>query len=333
MINCARDTSVDVWNRIPHRGPNARRIILVSTFLGGLAVVPPVYDFYRYWRGTDNASRVVALITNLKNELPASLKSDDLEAAVKALVDDGNKEALEALDEENPKEADAILASKIAKLKRIREVTANEEAALYRQRGTLASINDIPSAVQFYSKAVELNEDDPYSWEKLGILQTQARGYTDALTSFQRLLVLSEQLKQPHWKATAYNSLGITYTELKDYDAAETAYKNAKGVYEKFPEGDGIAIAEGNLGQLYSKQEKLADAEKATLSAVKFFENYPPGEHLMSYLTNLGIIYDQQKKNSEACVQWRRALNIAETINYIAVVSILEKRIESKCPK
>ena len=239
-----------VWNWVP--GKNAwEKLSLVFAVLGVLVAVPSTVDWVRQqWNGTS----VDKQIKELKDLRQPALASTGRSAAVTATspaTDSLNpaskrtsappskpwrkaarKEALAALKRGDTKAAEAVLAEKIDQLDKARTGSAQKEAALYRQRGALAYLNDTQAALRDYAKAAELDPDDGEGLYFLGQLQARAGEGPAAKRSFERLIALGDRVpdeQQRHW---AYFLLGDVEADLGDRNAALDHYKRGQALVQ-----------------------------------------------------------------------------------------------------
>ena len=287
-----RDLLQRVWNWVP--GKNAwEKLSLVFAVLGVLVAVPSTVDWVQQkWNGIDRDKQIEQLTTNVQKlaqsarerstqaagkpndgQLKSGLEKD-IGAAIETLAEGGKKEALAALERGDTKAAEAVLAEKIDQLDKARTGSAQKEAALYRQRGALAYLNDTQAALRDYAKAAELDPDDGEGLYFLGQLQARAGDRPAAKQSFERLIALGDRVsdeKQRHW---AYFLLGDVEADLGNRDAALNHYKRGQALVQALIKRDpNNAEWQRDLSVSYNKIGDISAARGDRDAALKAYQD------------------------------------------------------------
>lgn len=234
----------------------------------------------------------------------------DLAAAIATLAAEGKTGALAALDRGDHGAADKALADKIAEIETARGAASKEEAALYRQRGALAFLDDTYEALQHYTKATDLNPEDAEGWTERGHLQLRVGDLAGAQSSFERVLRLGEHDKNPTLIAVAAGNLGLVYFTRGDFETAEAMHKKALALCEHLGRKAAMAVAYGNLGNVYLTRGNLDGAEAMYKRALAIDQAL--GASVATHYGNLGIVYRTRGAFDRAEAMHKAALAIDE---------------------
>ena len=222
-----------------------------------------LYWVWQKWHGTDIDTQVGKLMRNvdeirqtneeLKTRLSQRLQAQDaaqgdsnkhsdgqlksglekdIGAAIETLAEGGKKEALAALERGDTKAAEAALAEKIDQLDKARTGSAQKEAALYRQRGALAYLNDTQAALRDYAKAAELDPDDGEGLYFLGQLQARAVDRPAAKQSFERLIAQGDRVPVSNNATGSISSWATSKPTLEIATAALNHYKRGQALVQ-----------------------------------------------------------------------------------------------------
>ena len=238
----------------------------------------------------------------------------DIGAAIATLAEAGKTAALEALGRGDTRAADAALAAKIAEIGKARGRAAKEEAALYRQRGALAYLNEPLTALPLYAKAAELDPDDPEGWNELGALQVRTGALDAAIQSFETVLRLGNQLEDRSWEAVASCNLGVIHMTRGDLAAAEAFFREALEIAEAQANKEQQAAINGNLGEVYRRRGDLDAAEASCRKTLEMADALGYEEGMASQYGNLGEVYRERGDLDEAETFYRKALEIDEAL-------------------
>ncbi len=333
-----------VWNRVPGRSLGDKLAVLG---LAG-ALLAAVYGGYEWLYRRDVGSQVEDIkatqdklaseIKSLKEELVGKVEkrleglpgpsgspsggageagetiAKDIGAAIKTLATEGKTEALRQLEKGDRDAADKALAAKIAEMETTRGVAAREEAALYRQRGALAFLDNTAEALRFYAKATGLDQDDAEGWRQLGHLQLRVGDLDAAAKGYERMLALGNESGDQAIIATATRHVGIVYFTRGDLDQAEAMYKKALAIDEELGRKEGMARDYGNIGLIYEARRDLDQAAAMYKKALAIDEELGSKEGMASDYGNLGNVYLARGGLDQAEAMYKKAIAIHEAM-------------------
>ena len=207
-------------------------------------------------------------------------------------------------------------------------IAAKKEAALYRQRGALAYLNDTQAALRDYTKAAELDPDDGEGLIFLGQLQARAGDSPAAKQSFERVIALGdrpENEKQRHW---AYFLLGDIDAALGDRKAALDHYKRAQSLVQELAARDpnnaewqrDLSVSYDRVGDISAargdRDGALLDYQAAFDTSKKLTEKDPNNtlwqEDLARYYYRVGDISAARGDRDGALKAYKDGLDIAK---------------------
>jgi tetratricopeptide (TPR) repeat protein len=103
--------------------------------------------------------------------------------------------------------------------------------AFYEKGVEKASEGKLEEAINLFSKSIDLNPEDYYSWYNRGIAKTMLKNYEDALLDFAQTIKLA-----PHYKKGWLNR-GTLKKRLTDYEGALSDYSNAIKLDSNYADG------------------------------------------------------------------------------------------------
>jgi len=107
---------------------------------------------------------------------------------------------------------------------------------------------DYQSAIDFYTRALSIQNSYVSACHDLGVLLQEIGQYESAIACYQKTLQLNPSLSTVHY------NLGIIFHERHEYDRAIMSYKNALEINPYYPD------ARFNLGMTYQEVGKYDDA-------------------------------------------------------------------------
>ena len=241
--------------------------------------------------------------------------AQDLNAAIDTLLEAGQSKALE---DTTGAAAEAAIDALIAERAGERERVAKSEAALWRQKGALAFLHDTDAAMRAYTRATELDPDDPKGWNVLGNLHRRVGNLDAAIDSVERVLALGNLTTHQPTIAVATGNLGILCHSRGDLDQAQALYGKSLALYEALGDNEGMANQHGNLGLIFQTRGDLDQAEALHRKSLALYEALGNNEGMANQHGNLGNIY-----------RTRGDLNLAERI-YREALALYEKQ-GNKC--
>lgn len=91
--------------------------------------------------------------------------------------------------------------------------------------------NDVESAIQKFTKAVEIDPNFAFAWDNLGISYRKYKDYDNAIAAYQKSLEIYPQGRLP------LLNIAIAYNLNKDYEQAIVYYNKFIELYSEDPEG------------------------------------------------------------------------------------------------
>ena len=191
--------------------------------------------------------------------------------AIKTLAEVGKNAALAAAERGDTAAADAALEAKIAEIDKARLGAAKEEAALYRQRGSLAYIHDTGAALRFYAQATELDPENGDGLNFLGQLQMRAGYLPAAKQSFERLIALGDRIENEQQRHWAHFLLGDVEAALGNGSPALDHYELSQALVKALNQSDpnnaewqrDLSVSYNNIGDISAARGDRDGALKA----------------------------------------------------------------------
>lgn len=235
-----------------------------------------------------------------------ALQKERLEASPEkqATIDD----ALSHLAEGRTEDATALLRN-IAEEK----AAAGEAAAAYRHLGAMAFLNNTQEALSAYTKAVELDPDDPDGWNQLGHLQLRLGELADAERSYQKVLAIGNMIKDQESVAIATSNLGQIFRARGDLEQAEALFKKSLEIDIALARKEGIASNYSNLGIIYEIRGQLDHAEAMHTKSLELFAELGRKEGVGNQYCNLGNVYNARGDLDQAEIMHKKSLKIFKT--------------------
>ncbi|HEX4156571.1 MAG TPA: tetratricopeptide repeat protein [Acidobacteriaceae bacterium] len=157
-------------------------------------------------------------------------------------------------------------------------------------------LGDWNDADRWTLRAVEMDPKDADAWYSLGRIRYSEQRFRDALSCFQRALVLLPR------SVKAENNLGLTEEALNQTDAAVVAYRQAIAWQEARPAGSMSEQPLLNLGIVLLHRGDLAGAEPLLKKAAVLA---PKDSHIHEQLGHLylqrGDFGSAQRELQQAC--------------------------------
>ena len=182
----------------------------------------------------------------------------------------------------------------------------NRAAALERpSAGILESVGqdyvllgDWTDADKWTLRAIQMEPTDADAWYSLGRIRFSEQRFGDALSCFQRVLVLSPR------SVKAENNLGLAYEALNQTDAAVAAYRQAVAWQEAGPANQMSEQPLLNLAVVLLHRGKLEEAEPLLEKAASLA---PKDSHIHE---QLGHLYLQQSDYAGAQREFQEACRL-----------------------
>jgi tetratricopeptide (TPR) repeat protein len=235
----------------------------------------------------------------------------DLDTAIATLLAAGRADTL--IDKSGAA-AEAALDALINERTKARQLIANDEAALWRQKGAVAFLQDTKRGVAAYTRATELAPNNAVGWNRLGDLLLLDRienlgDNTHAIRAYSRATELDPG------NADGWNRLGHLLSRVGKQPDAERAFGQALTIYEANGNQEMIAITSGNLGLVARTQGKLDVAEAMYRKALMLNEKLGRQHALANQNGKLGEILRKRGDLEGAALMHFRSLELNEALD------------------
>ncbi|MEO8237917.1 MAG: tetratricopeptide repeat-containing sensor histidine kinase [Flavobacterium sp.] len=198
--------------------------------------------------------------------------------------------------------------------KRIFQNSLNNIGIIYEQ------IGDRENATKYAMKLINLQEKNnlrPFKSSPYNLLGNNLKfykKYDEALTYFNKALVIETELKNFSGMAICENNIGNLYDDLKKSQEAINHYEKglsyAETVNYKLLQTDLLT----NAGRLYQKLKNYVKAEKYLKKSEVFCRELEATQSLKIVCSNLGDLYFFQKKYDLSEKYYQEALALAKEI-------------------
>jgi Flp pilus assembly protein TadD len=155
----------------------------------------------------------------------------------------------------------------------------------------------LPDADRWMSRALAMDANDAETWYAMGRLRYTQGRYGDALTCFEKTLVLNPR------SVKGENNLGLAYEALNRNDDAVRAYRNAIAWQTDDPAPSEQPLL--NLAILLQHRNQLAEAQQLLEQATKIAPQEPRIHE------NLGQVYLHTGRAAEAVKEFADAVKLA----------------------
>jgi tetratricopeptide (TPR) repeat protein len=193
--------------------------------------------------------------------------------------------------------------------------------------GTIYQVqSDYPKAVDFYFKALKMDEElsnkigIARNLGNIGTLYHEQSDYSKALAYYLKALKIREELGDKGQIALILGNIGTVFNEQKDYSKALDYYFKALKIYEETGNKNGIAAYLGNIGVVYGDQGDYQKASDYYFRALKINEEIGNKSGTAMLLSNIGSHYIKKGDFKEAEIYLKRSLALADSINARGII-------------
>jgi tetratricopeptide (TPR) repeat protein len=155
----------------------------------------------------------------------------------------------------------------------------------------------LPDADRWMSRALAMDANDAETWYAMGRLRYTQGRYGDALTCFEKTIVLNPR------SVKGENNLGLAYEALNRNDDAVRAYRNAIAWQKDDPAPSEQPLL--NLAILLQHRNQLPEAQQLLEQAAKIA---PKDPHIHE---NLGQVYLHTDRAADAVKEFVDAVRLA----------------------
>ncbi len=185
---------------------------------------------------------------------------------------------------------------------------------------TYRNLSDYPKALEYYSKAFQINEEIgnkvgiANNLGNIGNVYTDLSDYPKALEYYSKAFQINEEIGNKVSFAYNLGSLGFVYIGLSDYPKALEYYSKAFQIYEEIGNKYGIATSLGNIGNVYNSLFDYPKALEYISKALQIYEEIGNKGGIASALGNIGLVYTSLSDYPKALEYISKALQIYEEI-------------------
>jgi len=240
------------------------------------------------------------------------------------------KQAIEKLNDwvNSSKNTEAkAFACELLEQQEIKEDTVSL-AKVYNALGIVyKNLSDYPKALEFYSKALQINEEIA---NKVGIatilgnfgnVYRNLSDYPKALEYYSKALQIQEEIGNNGGIAINFGNIGIVYQNLSDYPKALEYYSKALHIHEEIGNKVGIAKNHGNIGIVYQNLSDYPKALECYSKAVRINEEIGNKAGIAINLGNIGIVYGMLLDFPIALEFHKKSILICEEIGQKALTA------------
>jgi len=192
--------------------------------------------------------------------------------------------------------------------------------------------SEYPTALEYYFKAVKLNEDlgDKINLAKnlnhIGVVYKQQKDYLKALDYYLKALKINEEQENKSGIALNLGNIGNIYCFQGDYSRAlEWQFKSLK-IYEESGDNGGTAHVFGNIGLAYKNQENYSKALQYYFKGLKIDETLDQKNEIEIKLGNIGDCYLHIAKEAGA-IKTDSLIPAGKIANLRKAIDFLKKAI------
>ena|SRR6218665_3374499 len=213
--------------------------------------------------------------------------------------------------------------------KRIYQNLLNNIGVIYEQMGDREKATEYALMLINFQEKNKLKPLKSNPYNQLGKNLKFYKKYSEALTYFNKALVIETEAKNLTGMAICENNIGNLYDDLKKYKEAinhyEKGLKHAEDADYKLLQTDLLT----NLGRLHKRAKDYTKAEKYLKKSESYCRELESSQGLKSACSALGDLYLLQKKYDLAEKYYQEALTLSKDIEdpeylYVANANLSE---------
>lgn len=179
----------------------------------------------------------------------------------------------------------------------------------------------IPLIIQMNSFAVADTKEAEKIWE-FGETAYEKGNYEEALTYYNKSLVMYRGLNHQEGVSANLNSIGLVYWSLGQHEKAILYYEEALQIDKRRNVPKDIATTLNNIGEAYSSLGQYEKAMSYQDEALRIRRRINVPEDIAESLNNIGLVYWSLGQNGKALQYYEESLKILRERNmekYIAM--------------
>jgi tetratricopeptide (TPR) repeat protein len=170
----------------------------------------------------------------------------------------------------------------------------NQSLAALNRAKFLHQEKRYPEAIAEYRRAIDLNDENPWAHNYLGLALASVRDFKGALKAFERAIDLNPDLTD------VYNNMGVVYDQMGKKQEAYQAFSRVVGD-PHYPTPEKALY---NLGELYRGDQNyelaLLHFQRATERRAKFALGH----------RGMGLVYKTMGKTEQATAAFEKAIEL-----------------------
>lgn len=214
-------------------------------------------------------------------------------------------------------------------------------AASYNNMGYISDQHgDIPKALEYYHKALEIQEQISdkmgmaYSLNNIGYIYNNLNDVPQALEYFHKSLKIQEEINDKYGLAVSYINIGTVYKENGNLAKAIEYFEKSLKLKTEINDKEGIAISLLNIGAIHYNKGGYKDALGYFSKGYKLYDEAGNKYGLAYANINMGYVYQDMGDIDKAMECFQKSLviqeetkdkaGIARTLHYIANILFIK---------
>jgi len=214
-------------------------------------------------------------------------------------------------------------------------------AASYNNMGFISDQHgDIPKALEYYNKALEIQEriNDKmgiaYSLNNIGYVYNNLNDVPQALEYFHKSLKIQEEISDKYGLAVSYINIGTIYKDNGNLAKAIDYFEKSLKLKTEINDKEGIAISLLNIGAIHYKKGGYQEALDYFIKGYKLYDEVGDKNGLAYANINMGYVYQDMGNIDKAMECFQKSLEIQEetkdkagiarSLHYIAKILFLK---------
>ncbi|CAF1438646.1 unnamed protein product [Adineta steineri] len=205
----------------------------------------------------------------------------------------------------------------------IRKESYPNSEGWYRLCIVLRDMGQFDKAEDIYQVLLEQTKDDKDKsriYHELGLIKDDLGKYQEALTFYEKSLVIREKaFPTNHLNlAASYNNIGLVHYSIANYPKALSSFEKALEIKQQSlpPNHPDLAMSYNNIGSVHSDMANYPKALSSHEEALKIRQQALPPNHpdlAMSY-NNIGSVHFDMANYSKALSSHEKALEIRQQL-------------------
>ena len=190
------------------------------------------------------------------------------------------------------------------------------------------SISDYPKALEYYSQALDINEQIgnkngiASNLGNIGSVYFNLSDFPQALDNQNKALKINEQIGNKNGIAPNLGNIGNVYFALSDYSHALEYYTQALEINEQMGDKNRIAINLGNIGSVYSCLKDYPKTLEYLSKALNIYKQIGNKNGIALNLGNIGTVYTDIADYNKALEYFNKALDLNELLRRKSGIAI-----------